>query len=233
MEFQDADKNTFMSLRALCKSNNGFFKSSKQQAFLSKSYKVQFSFVRPGTFVETSDTLMKFFGVELREGEYTVEITGHHVWNDYGARAIIPAMIIFVLDDSGVVRQYKIGGNGNLRDGWAPNPKKCTLAWERPSDAVAPVFEEVKVADAPVSNFLGAVGQKVEVQATIKFVKDLGYSRFGQMIITTLVDAAGNSIIIWKDLGELGQQLSLKGTVKECGEFRGIKQTTLTRVKVL
>lgn len=234
MEFNDDDKKTFITLRSLCKSNNGFFKSSKQKAFLSKAYKRQFSFVRPGNFAETSETLMKFFGIELHPGEYTVEITGHHVWNDYGSRAVIPAMIIFVLDDNGVIRQYKIGGNGNLRDGWAPNPQKCKLVWVRDADAQAPVFEEENnVADKPASNWIGGVGDKVEVQVTVKFVKDLGYSRFGQMILTTLVDASGNVINVWKDLGEPGQQLSLKGTVKECGVFRDIKQTTLTRVKVL
>lgn len=233
LEFSnDDDLKTFMSLRSLCKSNNGFWKSAKQRNFLFGAYTKAFDNRRVGADMDATTQMKKYFGVDLRPGEVAVELTGLYRWNDYGSRSLVPALIIFMVDANGVSRQYKVGGRGNLRDGWSPDPAKCKLEWERDTKVAAPVFEEAAPAEKNPGEWLAPVGHKVTALMTIERVRDLGFGQYGRMVITVLKDAAGNIVNVWKDLGEAGQQLTLTGTVKECGEYRGTKQTTLIRVKV-
>jgi hypothetical protein len=53
------------------------------------------------------------------------------------------------------------------------------------------------------------------------------------MFITTLEDGNGNVINVWRNLGQIGDSLELKGTVKDCNLYNEVKQTTLTRVSVV
>ena len=46
-------------------------------------------------------------------------------------------------------------------------------------------------------------------------------------------DDAGNQIKVWKYLGEKGEDVEIKGTVKEHDEFEGVKGTVLTRISIL
>ena len=46
-------------------------------------------------------------------------------------------------------------------------------------------------------------------------------------------DDAGNQIKAWKYLGEKGEEVEIKGTVKEHDEFEGVKGTVLTRISIL
>jgi hypothetical protein len=63
--------------------------------------------------------------------------------------------------------------------------------------------------------------------------RDLGFGQFGQQFLSVLEDDQGNVINVWRRLNvNVGDSVELKATVKDCGEFRGVKQTTLTRVYV-
>lgn len=231
LEFSsEVDKTTFISLRALAK-NGGSFKSAKQRDFLLKTYTQGMLNVR-GTFERAQEEMKKYLGVELRAGEVYVTVDGVYRWESYGSRSLVPCVVTFILDKTGVIRQYKTNGNGNLRAGWAPNPEKCKLVWERPADAVVTVFEDTPVEEKKPSEYLGNVGDKIIVKAKIKAVKDLGYGQFGKMEITVFEDENGNVINVWKaGYAEVGAELTIKGTIKSCEEYRGVKQTTLTRVK--
>jgi hypothetical protein len=207
------------------KKNNGFFKSAKHRDFLLSAAKNENAF--RSNLIED---YQNFFGVTLADGEIPCNIDGIYRWADYGSRSEIPALNIFVLDQYGVKKHYKVGGHGNLRIGWGPDPKKCKLLWERARRRELPKFEEV-VASQVSNKWLAQVGEKITVSATIKRINEFN-TRFGYTALTSLQDDDGNAITVWKHLGDVGQKVTLTGRVKELSVFKERKQTVLTRVKV-
>lgn len=228
------DQTLFISLKGLCNKNQGFFKSVKQSQFLFQQYTKRFD------LNHTREQVSTMWGVPVAADQITVEAMAYTRWADYGSRSMVPVLYVFVLDSLGVVAQYKVGGSGNLRDGWAPDAKKTKLLWARSETAVAPftlpTAAEVAVekADEPVSQWVSTVGHKVELTVTLIRERDLGYGRFGQMFISVFRDTAGNIINVWKkfDLA-VGQTVDMMATVKAHDEYKGTKQTTLTRVKLV
>lgn len=82
------------------------------------------------------------------------------------------------------------------------------------------------------SQWVGAVNDKIEFTATVTFVTGFE-SRFGYTYVTGLRDDAGN-ILIQKgvSIGDKGDRLTIKATVKEHAVRDGVKQTIITRPKV-
>ena len=89
------------------------------------------------------------------------------------------------------------------------------------------------------SEYVGNVGDRIEVPVTIKSAYNFevaSYSRWGRTethTIYTMLDKDGN-VYVWKTSGWLGQEgedVVIKGTVKEHSEYKGVKQTVLTRCK--
>lgn len=229
LNFSSGDEQTFMSLKSLVNRNSGFFKSPKQAQFLFKAYS--------SACAQTQDQGINFYGIPFDKGQTLVTLSAHTQWADYGTRSIVPVIYAFVVDKVGVVAHYKVNGNGNLRDGWAPDPKKCKLIWSRPSDAVCPwTFEEKSPSPEPAKSneWLGTPGEKVEVE--LKFVRgrDMGYSQFGRMFLSVFEDNLGNVVNVWKDLSlQPNESIKVKGTIKSCDLYKERKQTTLIRVKVI
>ena len=83
------------------------------------------------------------------------------------------------------------------------------------------------------SNHVGDVGQRIVIETTITFSK--GFEGFyGTTFINSLEDAEGNVFIYRGNcIGEKGDKLTLKATVKEHGEHDGVRQTVISRPKVL
>lgn len=99
------------------------------------------------------DFLKSNFGVDAEEGQVVMKATGYNRWADYGSRSIIPVIFMFVTDKFGVVKKYKVRGNGNLRDGWGPNPNKTELLWERGEFEIPQwMIDEQKEKEAEVEN---------------------------------------------------------------------------------
>lgn len=102
------------------------------------------------------------------------------------------------------------------------------------------VKEQINTAIAnatPESNYVGEVGQRIEVLATVEksikiFGQKFSYYDSGVSYINVMRDDAGN-VLIWKTDRELTGKLSLKGTIKEHKDYNGLKQTVLTRCKIL
>lgn len=237
MTFQfasETDKDTFMSLKGLTNKNQGFFKSVKQAQFLFRQYNELFN------SLHTHAQVRENFGVIVADDQITVEANAYTSWANYGTRSIVPVLYVFVLDKIGVVATYKVGGNGNLRDGWSPDPTKSKLVWVRSDDAVCPwsfpTEQEVaqQKAAEPVSQWLGYPGDKVQATLTLLRSRHIGSSRFGDVFLSVFKDAAGNIVNIWRmfDLQD-GDTVTVKGTIKATDAYMGTKQTTLTRVKVV
>jgi hypothetical protein len=98
--------------------------------------------------------------------------------------------------------------------------------------------EQVAKAEGKVSNHVGVVGEKI-YNITVKLVKWNIYDggRF-MSYIYIFEDASGNKMTWFSsnkilDDGDLNKDIVLAvATVKEHGEFRGVKQTIITRCKI-
>ena len=85
-----------------------------------------------------------------------------------------------------------------------------------------------------ISEYVGEIGEKVTVIVRIKRVRYFE-GMYGPMGIYQFEDKSGN-VIVWmtdpnRDFEE-DTAYELTGTVKDHSEFRGVKQTKLTRCKV-
>lgn len=88
---------------------------------------------------------------------------------------------------------------------------------------------------APNLEYFGNVGDKV--QLSLKLVKVGGYeTQFGYTSVYTFEDSE-NHQFVWKTGygidADKGSMVTIKGSVKAHSEYKGIKQTELTRCKVM
>ena len=85
------------------------------------------------------------------------------------------------------------------------------------------------------NEYAGSVGDKITTEATIECVTGFdGY--YGYMYVYNFKDVHGH-MLVWftsKDLGvDMGDKICISGTIKKLNEYKGIKQTVLTRCKVM
>lgn len=86
------------------------------------------------------------------------------------------------------------------------------------------------------SNWQGEIKERLKgLQVQLKLKRDLGCGEFGETYLYKFQDQEGN-LYGWftgKNLElDEGDQIELDGTVKKHNEYKGIKETVLTRVKV-
>lgn len=231
MSFQfntQQDQDTYMSLVSLIKTNNGQFKSVKQADFLIKRFTREMSW--------NAESAMKYFGVTLPENHVMVSVDATSRWADYGTRSIRPVSWIFVLDQNGVVAQYKLGYVGDMRSGTSPDPAKTQTVWQRVGEVVAlerPVEPEVQP-----SEHLGVVGERMTFKGVIKSVTEFERNKFhyydSGVGYITRIDVNGNDVVYFGTFGlERGAEVEFKATVKEHGEYRGRRQTVVNRPKLV
>lgn len=94
--------------------------------------------------------------------------------------------------------------------------------------------EYKKLNNIKSSEFIGSLNDKIELTVTLKFWVNFE-SIYGTQTLYSFLDE-DNNIITWKtskwlDL-EKDTKVSLKGTIKDHSEYKGEKQTILTRCKV-
>lgn len=99
-------------------------------------------------------------------------------------------------------------------------------------------------ANRSKSQYVGNIGDKISIKATL--TGDYSYkTQFGDMNIYTFTDIF-NNVFVWKTSSYLdrivgnicrpvlkGEMVELKATVKDHDEYQGIKQTVLTRCKLI
>lgn len=90
--------------------------------------------------------------------------------------------------------------------------------------------------DRPVSQHIGAVGDKLELDIQCKNVISVE-GMYGATGIHKMEDDVGNQLTWFASGGtnwlQEGERFRIKGTVKAHDEYKGVKQTILTRVKIL
>lgn len=96
-----------------------------------------------------------------------------------------------------------------------------------------------------ISNHVGNIGDKIEITASISMVGSF-QTMYGFTTIYKFVDTTGN-VFIWKTSGTIKvvdehnishyysdiKTITIKGTIKEHSEYKGEKQTVLTRCKII
>jgi hypothetical protein len=92
-----------------------------------------------------------------------------------------------------------------------------------------------EVANRPESTWVGEVGDRVTFEnATLNSVRELD-GNFGITYLHKFTDAAGNDLVWFAsndNLGDEGEVLTFKATVKRHGDYRGRKNTVINRAKV-
>lgn len=118
------------------------------------------------------------------------------------------------------------------------------LEWEKVVDGNGTAVNETKAQDAvneikyanveSVSEYIGEIGSREEFTLTVKKAIAI-YGAYGTSTMHIMEDEDGN-VFVWttaaKDL-ERDVTYVLKGTIKDHKEYRGVKQTVLTRCKVM
>jgi predicted histidine transporter YuiF (NhaC family) len=90
-----------------------------------------------------------------------------------------------------------------------------------------------EMASEANSRHIGTVGDRITINVNSVKCVTSWETEYGVTRIYKIVDEAGN-VYTWKTGNFIAEEdvKTIKGTVKEHNEFRGIKQTELTRCKV-
>ena len=94
--------------------------------------------------------------------------------------------------------------------------------------------EKVEKEDKPVSNWIGEIKEKVDIEATLKFDKLLD-GAYGTTTMMKFVTVDGD-LVTWFASGvhdvEKDGVYKIAGTIKKLSEYNGNKETVLTRCKL-
>jgi len=80
------------------------------------------------------------------------------------------------------------------------------------------------------SEYIGSIGDKIEFTSDTTVISSY-YTEYGITYIYKFI--FNGNVIIWRTNKKLDGTLTIKGTVKEHSEYNGIKQTVITRGKVI
>lgn len=125
-------------------------------------------------------------------------------------------------------------GNSFLSD-LASKLSKSMILTERQLDAAATVIERQRVREVEgrVSEYVGKVKERIEFEAEVIGVYGTeGF--YGHIDIVRFKDARNNQFTWFaSDYTDLkrGDRMTIKGTVKKHDDYKGVKQTVLTRCR--
>ena len=93
--------------------------------------------------------------------------------------------------------------------------------------------QEEKERLATESNYIGSVGDKIEIEFVSGREVACCETQFGLLHIYEFKDASGN-VIVWKSSSgkEIPESGKISGTVKAHEEYNGVKQTVILRAKI-
>ena len=93
---------------------------------------------------------------------------------------------------------------------------------------------EARATDSATSEHVGEIGERLEMNLEVMTCKHFD-SAYGVRTLVKFKSVEG-SILVWWATGERvvknGERFAVRGTVKEHKEYRGVKETTITRCKM-
>ena len=231
MQWNDCQTDLAKSVFSLIKYNNGFWKSYKQREFITKQMS-SYYFVH-----DDAMQIAKIYGVNVKEFQNAWCLEGEIRWADYGRRSYRRVGYLFTFDDYGLCAQYKLHYTYDDRSGSSSvNPLKSDLVWSRNESLELPVFE--KPVAVSTSHHIGAVGEWLETEVTIKSIRCVGAGYYGNTYQTRMVDNNGNVIIYWGIMKEThcaddwNSKVFLRAKVKSHDEYKGVNQTIVGYAKI-
>ena len=101
-------------------------------------------------------------------------------------------------------------------------------------DKATEVVEGLRYGDVNPGNYVGEIGERYSFELKIEKALSLnGY--YGPSTMHIMSDLDGNTFV-WTTAAKtltVGETYYLKGTIKDHKEYRGVKQTVLTRCKII
>lgn len=219
------DGEMYKSLASLVKYNDGIYKSPKQRYVLEKKIKDQ---------ARTNKAELKnWFNVDLDDDQTqkAIVVKGMASWAA-GIKGQRPVSWVFVLDDLGVVKKYKLKYKGDLRSGTAPDPEKTQLEFQRNDNTITSKIDDFRNQETsdkeerekkakekeskPKGKHIGSTGEKISVSGTLELSSGPKYGEFGEYYINKIRTDDGDLILNFgKSLGNKGDKIKVKGTVKK------------------
>lgn len=114
------DKDKFITLQSLMKSNKGQWKSEKQANFLMKKWCMDRADIDNGNWVATF--------VPDNAGKSYITVGGF-ITQSHGARGHVPVTYLYEVDSIGVVKRYRLRYERFSRGGYSP--KSIEVDWNR------------------------------------------------------------------------------------------------------
>ena len=123
----------------------------------------------------------------------------------------------------------------------------------KPIDEITAYIEKIKADNTPhneddhISEYVGNVGEKITVDVSVKGIYsfETHYSYYGETSYIYKFEDKNGNIYTWKTAGCLdkkvgnrlvpiqeGEDCTITGTIKDHKEYKGEKETVLTRVKL-
>lgn len=106
-------------------------------------------------------------------------------------------------------------------------------------NAIKGLCDEIRAAHTEnPSEHVGNVGEKVEKLVTLKRVNcfETHFGYYEQTVGIYVFEDENKNVLIWKTASapnvEIDETVTIRGTVKELNEYKGTKQTVLTRCKI-
>jgi hypothetical protein len=210
---------TMIFVRSRIKYSQGVFTSTGQRWFWMERNK---------DAIQQEDGVTPY-GVPFKKGDRVLSIDQVVSWASYGTRSQMPLVHVAIVDRVGVRAFYKLGGKGNLRDGWGPDPKKTKLLWERPASVVGLPEDEPK--EVKKSTKVGNIGDEIIVEGTV-IKHEVLYTNYGT-VNKFIVKDSNDNLFMYKGtkfLAEKGGFVKVETKVKdhfEMGEGTGSWLTIL------
>lgn len=225
------EETKYRSLQRLIKANGGNFQSQKQANYI-KTWKNenitawQFDYWNAPEYTPV-------------EEEYVITVNAELVYRYEGCiRKSIPYTVVYVMDEYGVKRSLHLKYKTSYKvEGWKITGMKLlferteiTFTPEKNNDFDQPVKKEAE--EKPVSNWVGAIGERIEITATVVYQKMIR-TTYGSANLYLFKDEKGNvfkAFYSGKAEMEKGKKYKFKATIKEHEEYNGEKQTVISRL---
>lgn len=146
--------------------------------------------------------------------------------------------------DYEAVRDFIVSQYSKASDGFWFNVGLGLQNWGAPSDKIKEIVREriaqaaenkAKYAELDAkSQYIGQVKDRIVIDVTVTF-KTYFEGAFGYVDISVLRDADGNVFVHKGTAGawDKGDKIKLKATIKGHAERNGVKQTLITRPKII
>ena len=191
----------YRSLKGLVNTNNGVWKSRKQREFLLNGGRSPLKSLTCEHSVEA-----------LPQGTRRVRINAHV---RKGYRGFVPVLWDFLVDEIGVARISRVRVDGPEVEWTRPETVDASHLEESQEEKDARVAQERATLKTVFrSQHQGKVGDRIEASVTVKrSIRCDG--EYGPYYLNILEDGRGNVYMVnGRKLGEDGEQLGIRGTVK-------------------